>query len=89
MCGQKPNANDTFTDKLSAIVTRLKQNPQRRHEYMTWEQEINIRVKEARAEASTEKAIETAKNLLANGVAVELVSKCTGLSLEEMLKLQK
>ncbi len=64
---------------------------------MTWEQEINIRVKEARAEAlkegiteaSTEKAIETAKNLLENGVAAELVSKCTGLSLDEVLKLQK
>ena len=64
---------------------------------MTWEQEINIRVKEARAEAlkegitegQTEKAIETAKNFLENGVAVELVSKCTGLPLEEVLKLQK
>ena len=97
MCGQKPNANDTFTDKLSAIVTRLKQNPQRRHEYMTWEQEINIRVKEARAEAlkegitegQTEKAIETAKNFLRKNISAETVAECTGLPLEEVLKLQK
>ena len=97
LCGQKPNANDTFTDKLSAIVTRLKQNPQRRHEYMTWEQEINIRVKEARAEAlkegitegQTEKAIETAKNFLRKNISAETVAECTGLPLEEVLKLQK
>ena len=60
---------------------------------MTWEQEINIRVKEARVEAlkegQTEKAIETAKKLLFKNIPVETVAECTGLPLEEVLKLQK
>ena len=119
LCRQPPSSD--FTDKLSVLIERVKTNPQWRHRYMTWEQEMKIqakilgqeigqkigeeiarekieaKVKEARAEAlkegitegQNEKAIETAKNFLANGVAAELVSKCTGLSLEEVLKLQK
>ena len=49
-------------------------------------EEIGQKIAEEMAE---KKAIETAKNLLENGVAVELVAKCTGLSLEEVLNLQK
>ena len=64
---------------------------------MTWEQEINIRVKEARAEAlkegitegQTEKAIETAKKMFNLNLTAEQIAICTGLSLEEVLKLQK
>ena len=83
LCGQEPTSD--FTDRLSVLVERLKLNAQRRHEFMTWEQEINIKVKEARAE----KAIETAKNFLENGIAPDLIAKCTGLPLEQVLELQK
>ena len=38
LCGL--NIKDNFTEKLSALVERLKINAQRRHEYMTWEQEM-------------------------------------------------
>ena len=38
LCGL--NIKDNFTEKLSALVERLKVNAQRRHEYMTWEQEM-------------------------------------------------
>ena len=45
--------------------------------------------KEAKAEGQTEKAIETAKNMLDNDISAELVEKCTGLPLEQVLQLQK
>ncbi len=33
--------------------------------------------------------IETAKNLLDNDISAELVAKCTGLPLDQVLQLQK
>ena len=111
LCGQE--SDTAFTGKLSALVARLKLNAQRRHEYMTWEQELKIQArylaqeiapemakgmaqelakdmaKEAKAEGQTEKAIETAKNMLDNDISAELVEKCTGLPLEQVLQLQK
>ena len=35
-----------------------------------------------------EKAIETAKNMLSKGLDINLVSQCTGLSVEDIEKLQ-
>ena len=111
LCGQE--SDTAFTEKLSALVERLKVNAQRRHEYMTWEQEMKEQAhflaeewapvmaqelaqdmakdmaKEAKAEGQTEKAIETAKNMLDNDISAELVEKCTGLPLEQVLQLQK
>ena len=60
---------------------------------MTWEQEIKRRERivreEALEEGREEKALETAKNLLENEIDPNLVAKCTGLSLEQVLALQK
>ena len=36
-----------------------------------------------------QKAIETAKKLLAEGIAPEMIAKCCSLSIEEVKKLQK
>ena len=87
LCGQEPGTN--FTDRLTALVARLKVSPQRRHEYMTWEQEIEEAKQYAREEAREEKALETAKKFLENEIDPNLVAKCTGLSLEQVLALQK
>ena len=55
---------------------------------MTLEQEIKLAAKHAAKEAAekaTEKtAKESAKKLKESGVSVEIISKCTGLSLEEV-----
>ena len=60
---------------------------------MTWEQELKRRERivreEALEEGREEKALETAKNLLENEIDPNLVAKCTGLSLEQVLALQK
>ena len=127
LCGL--DIKDNFTERLSALVERLKINAKRRQEYMTWEQEMKEQahflaeewapimakklakdmaegmakdmakdmaedmVKEARAEERTEvlkeNRLETAKNFLINGTDADLVAKCTGLPLEQVLALQK
>ena len=62
---------------------------------MTWEQEMRIQVKEKSEQLAktiakkmaVEKVEETAKKLLAEKIAPEVVAKCTGLSLEQVKKL--
>ena len=91
LCGQKTDTD--FTDRLSVLVERLKLNPQRRHEYMTWEQELKHRERivreEALEEGRTEERLETAKNLLEMKMLPEQIAKATRLSLAQVLKLQK
>ena len=53
LCGKEPSSG--FTDRLSALVERVKTNAQWRHRFMTWEQEMAIQ--------SNEKAKELAKEL--------------------------
>ena len=48
-----------------------------------------LRAELARKEAREEKAVETARNFLDLGVSPEQVSKGTGLSLEQVLEIQK
>ena len=42
---------------------------------------------EGRTEGARETAIKTAKSLLQNGISVDIVARCTGLSLEEVKSL--
>ncbi len=44
---------------------------------------------EAAEEATLQKALEDARNLLNEGVAPEVISRCVGLPLEQVLDLQK
>lgn len=44
LCGL--DIRDNFTEKLSALVERLKMNARQRQDYMTWEQELKIQSKE-------------------------------------------
>ena len=91
LCGQKTNTD--FTDRLSVLVERLKLNPQRRHEYMTWEQEIKRRERivreEALEEGREEKALETAKKMFKKHYEPSDIAECTGLSLDQVMALQK
>ena len=43
LCGK--NSDDKFTDRLSALVERVKMNAQWRHRYMTIEQEIKLQAR--------------------------------------------
>ena len=44
---------------------------------------------EGRLEGAHLKAIESAENLIKEGVSLEVISRCTGLSLEEVEELAK
>ena len=59
-------------DKLKAIVF-----------YLSWINKASNKI----AEAKHEKAIETAKKRLATGLDMNLVSQCTGLTIDEVKKL--
>ena len=64
---------------------------------MMFEEIVRKRAKEEREEALEEgreegeqkKALETAKNFLENKIDPNLIAECTGLTLEQVLALQK
>lgn len=103
LCGK--NSDDNFTDRLSALVERVKMNAQWRHRYMTIEQEIKLQVeartnerakelaqdmaKDMAQDIANEKTIETAKKMLENNIPAEIVAKCTGLEISQVDKLKK
>ncbi len=90
LCGKEPASS--FSEKISAIVERIKMNARWRHEYMTWQDEIEIQAdlaaKKAREETSEKIRIETAKNLLEMSLEPEKIAKATGLPLQQVLELQ-
>ena len=87
LCGL--DIKDNFTEKLSALVERLKMNARQRQDYMTWEQEIKIQSKQFAQECVKKNRIETAKNMFELNLTPEQIAKCTELPLEQVLELQK
>ena len=88
LCGKDPTSD--FSEKISAIVERLKMNARWRHEYMTWLDEIELDEIEFQADLPAEKrAVETAQKLLEENISAEIIAKCTSLPLEKVLELQK
>ena len=102
LCGK--NSDDNFTDRLSALVERVKMNAQWRHRYMTIEQEIKLQVEARTQERLNEFAkdmaqdivqskldeskLEIAKNLLKINISPEQIAMATGLSLEQVKNLE-
>ena len=94
LCGK--NSDDNFTDRLSALVERVKMNAQWRHRYMTIEQEIKLQVEARTNERLNEKLnekldeskLESAKNLLKINISPEQIAMATGLSLEQVKNLK-
>ena len=76
LCGQE--SDTTFTGRLSALVARLKLNAQRRHEYMTWEQELKIQARYLAQEIAPEIAKDMAKGMaqdIAKNIAEEIAEE--------------
>ncbi len=76
---------DAFTDKVKKLVDNAKRNTQWRKQYMDWEREKTRSYNRGREEH----ALESAKNLLNEGIAPEVISRCLNLPLEQVLQLQK
>lgn len=100
LCGKEPSSG--FTDRLSALVDRVKTNAQWRHRFMTWEQEMAIQsnerakelakdmAKDIAKDMANQKIIETAKKMLKENIGThEQISMVTNLPLEKILELQK
>lgn len=87
LCGR--NVKDDFSDKLSALVERLKLNARRRHEYMTWEQELKIQSRILAEKATPIMAQELAKDIaknMAKNMAEKIVEEKTQEKIFETAK---
>lgn len=73
LCGK--TSKDNFTDRLSALVERVKMNAQWRHRYMTWEQEMRIQAEERAQELAPVMAQELAPVIAKNLVKKEVEEK--------------
>ena len=72
LCGK--TAKDDFTDRLSALVERVKMNAQWRHRYMTIEQEIKLQARNLARDMAKDMAQDIAKDMarnMANDIANE------------------
>ena len=56
---------------------------------MLWKDQIREWKDEAREEGAKNKTIETARKMIENKIPMDLIVKCTGLSLEEVTKLNQ
>ena len=84
-------AGNGFTSDLRDYVSDAKHNTQWRHQFMTWERQRAYDFDDGRKEGievgRQEKAIEAARNFKENGVDIQLIAKCVGLTVEEIQKL--
>ncbi|MDE7228770.1 MAG: hypothetical protein K2N31_10685 [Treponemataceae bacterium] len=89
-----------LSGRLAAMVEYAKTNAriatkfpaQWRQQFMTWEDEMKLQVKEhaevLAQELAEEAAVETARKLLGKNVAMEIVSEATGLPLAQVEQLR-
>ena len=86
-------ASNGFTSDLKDYVTDAKHNMQWRFQFMTWERQRAYDYDDGKAagilEGAQQKAVEAARNFLKEGISSEIISRCTGLSLEEVKNLSE
>ena len=80
-------ASDSFTERIKEFVEKVKADERAKGEYMIEPLIIQDSKREGRKEGRQEKAVEAARNLKENGVDIQLIAKCVGLSVEEIKKL--
>ena len=80
---------DEFSNRLSAIVERLKDNDKFRSDYAAMnlhDWDLTRMAKEAGAQ---EKTVESARNLYANGVSKDIIAKSLQITMEELEEILK
>ena len=82
-------STSAFADKIVKLVEDAKRNTQWRKQFMDWEIEKAYSFDAGKKEGAQEKAIETATNMLKKKYPTSDISEITGLSLEQVLELQK
>ncbi|MEE3315184.1 MAG: Rpn family recombination-promoting nuclease/putative transposase [Treponema sp.] len=96
----KQRAESGLTKSIEEKVNFAKKDMTWRKEYMTWQQTIDeekeIAFEEGKEEGreegiergKSEKAIEDAENFLREGIAAEIISRCTGVSLKQVMQIK-
>lgn len=87
LCGKEPSSG--FTDRLSALVDRVKTNAQWRHRFMTWEQEMAIQSNERAKDMAKDMAQDMAKNIakdMAEDMAKNMVKDMANQKIIETAK---
>ena len=80
---------DDLSKRLSEFVEKAKKNEKFRKEYADMNLHDFDIMTEAAEEATLQKAVETARNMFNEGIAPEVIARCVGLPLEQVLDLQK
>lgn len=83
--GDKPESE--FTRTVDKETARVKDDELWRERVMTWEMDQKIMEKRFIQEGERKKALEVAKSLLKDGMAVEKIAKITKLTVEEVAAL--
>ena len=81
----KRKADDDFTERLKALVGTVKTNEIFRQEYMS----MNLHDFDKMREGMRLASLENAKAFLAKSISPQIISECTKLPLEEVLRLAK
>ena len=79
---------DDFTNRLSKLVEKIKDNEKFRTDYAAMNLHDRDIQRAAKKEGKHEKAIESALKMLADGMTPELVAKYVDLSVNEIQELQ-
>ena len=80
-------AGSKYTKDLKEYVSDAKHNSQWRVQYMTWERQQAYAFENGRIKGDQERAFETAKNLYANGVSIDIIAKSLGMTIEEVQEI--
>ena len=99
----KNNADDNFIRKITSLIDKIKQNEINKTEYMSMNiheydkfragkkegmaEGIKKGIKQGTLAGAQQKAVEAARNFKKNGISIEMISKCLGLSVEEIESL--
>ena len=86
-------STSAFADKIVKLVEDAKRNTQWRKQFMDFKHHLSQSFREGKEaglkEGEQNKAVETAKTMLADNLPPEKVAHYSGLSLEQVLELQK
>ena len=90
---QEKIAEGEFAEELDQEVKRVKEQKETRREYMTLEMELKRQWRQGeakgRAEGRAEGLWAAASSMIQNGLPLDIVSKCTNLSIDTLKKLAK
>ena len=89
--GRKPS--DKFTERLAQLTEEAKHNTEWKRQYMEWERQRTYDYENGKeagiSEGAQKKAEETATNMLIKHYPLDDIAEITGLSMEQVLELQK